>query len=154
MAISNPANKTRGSDSRSGNNRQSSDPEVTGTPSFAFHKQYVQDVSDIVNNVQERKEQLRFMKTRLTASKPDQVFRMVRVPAAGVMYVAPGAVKGSSYTQKTALVDLLRTLNLGSVDDMMLFVQDPPSIAHCATKFWVQELGKCKSSKSPQKTCT
>jgi hypothetical protein len=26
--------------------------------------------------------------------------------------------------------------------------QDPPSIAHCATKFWMQE------SNSPQKTCT
>jgi hypothetical protein len=116
------SNKTRGSGSRGSNNKQSSDPEVTGTPSFAFHKRYVQDVSDIVDNVQERKEQLRLMKTRLTASKPDQAYQMVRVPATGVTYVAPGAVKGSSYNRKAALVDLLRTLILGSVDDM-IYVQ-------------------------------
>jgi hypothetical protein len=28
---------------------------------------------------------------------------------------------------------------------------DPPSIAQCAIKFWMQELRKCKSSNSPQK---
>jgi hypothetical protein len=106
--------------------KSSSKPEVMGTPSFAFHTRYVQDVSDIVETTKDRKEQMNLIKKKLLTTSvvmPNQVYRMVKVPSTGVTYVSPSVVKGTtSYTRKEAFVDLLSVLVLGSVDDM-IYVQ-------------------------------
>jgi hypothetical protein len=102
----------------------SGQPVVTGTPSFAFHKRYVQDVSDLVQDVDDPREQVKIIQKNALSLNSKQFYRMARVPNTGVTYIAPGtgAGRGGTFSRKDAFADLLSLLVLGSLDDM-IYVQ-------------------------------
>ena len=96
---------------------------ITGPPSFAFHKRYVEDVSDIVNAVKDRKEQVKLIMKKISTLRSDTNYRIKTIPLTGITYIAPG-IGGrdndkENYTKKEAFIDLLSMIALGSVDDVI-----------------------------------
>ena len=96
---------------------------ITGPPSFAFHKRYVEDVSDIVNAVKDRKEQVKLIMKKISTLRSDTNYRIKTIPLTGITYIAPG-IGGrdndkENYTKKDAFIDLLSMIALGSVDDVI-----------------------------------
>jgi hypothetical protein len=96
---------------------------ITGPPSFAFHKRYVEDVSDIVNEVKDRKEQVKLLMKKVSAFPSDTNYRIKNIPLTGITYIVP-SIGGrnndkENYTKKEAFIDLLSIIALGSVDDVI-----------------------------------
>jgi hypothetical protein len=96
---------------------------ITGPPSFAFHKRYVEDVSDIVNEVEDPKEQIKLIRKKLSTLRSDVKYRIEKIPLTGITYVVP-SIGGrnndkENYTKKEAFIDLLSIIALGSVDDVI-----------------------------------
>ena len=95
---------------------------ITGTPSFAFHKHYVKDVSDIVDGIDDREEQIKSIKKKLkTRLRSDMNYRIKRLKPTGVTYIAPGVgtkpnEKNNRFTKKDTFIDILSSIALWRVD--------------------------------------
>mmetsp|Transcript_47712 Transcript_47712/g.51570 ORF Transcript_47712/g.51570 Transcript_47712/m.51570 type:complete len:268 (+) Transcript_47712:300-1103(+) len=97
---------------------------MTGPPSFAFHKRYVEDVSDIVNGVNDPKEQINLIKKKLTSLQSGMNYRIKRAPVTGVTYLSPGINRRrndkKNYTKKDTFIDMLSIIALGRIEDLIL----------------------------------
>jgi hypothetical protein len=78
--------------------RKQTAPFIVSAPRYAFHKQYVQDVSDVIQGVTNLEEQRKLVKEKLGTSKKggknkplDR--RMVQFPKYGVAYLLPTMTK-------------------------------------------------------------
>ncbi|CAJ1969372.1 unnamed protein product [Cylindrotheca closterium] len=80
--------------SRRGRNKQTS-PLIVSPPRYAFHKQYVQDVSDLMKGATTLQEQKKLLKDKLESSRKGDKKkalvqqRLTRFPEYGVAYLTP-----------------------------------------------------------------
>jgi hypothetical protein len=80
-------------------------------------------VSDIVNEVEDPKEQIKLIRKKLSTLRSDVKYRIEKIPLTGITYVVP-SIGGrnndkENYTKKEAFIDLLSIIALGSVDDVI-----------------------------------
>jgi hypothetical protein len=99
-------------------NSKQSKPEVTGPPTFAFHKRYVQDVSDLIRGEKDVKVQLAMVKQEFAKDKKNpgvKVQRFTKFPQYGVAYVIPEAKEEGRKTLSLTL-KFARLLVLSNLD--------------------------------------
>jgi len=97
---------------------------MTGPPTFAFHKRYVEDVSDIVSGVEDPKEQINLIKKKFTTLRSGMIYRIKKAPVTGVAYLSP-SISGrrndnKNYTKKDTFIDMLSIIALGRIEDLIL----------------------------------
>lgn len=87
-----------------GNAKQTA-PAIVPPPRYAFHRKYVQDVSDVIKGVTSFQEQKKLLKEKLESSRkvgkkePLEQLRLTRFPEYGVAYLTPLMPKGFSSSE-------------------------------------------------------
>ena len=83
--------------------RKQTRPAIVSAPRYAFHKQYVQDVSDVIKGVKSFQEQKKLLREKLESSnkrgskkKPLDQLRLTRFPEYGVAYLTPAEPKADA----------------------------------------------------------
>ena len=107
---------------RRGRSAKSSKPVVTGPPTYAFHKRYVEDVSSLIKGERDPKAQLEILKQRYTKERrkgDTKGLRLTRFPQFGVAYILPQA-KGEGKRRPSFALRFARSLVLGNLDDFIV----------------------------------
>jgi hypothetical protein len=108
-------------DQQKRSNRRSKQPEVTGPPTYAFHKRYVEDVSDIIKGDKGLKQQLEVVKQKLKKDKKMNVdgWRLTRFSQFNIAYILPPLKEGRLKKPSLAL-QFVRSLALSNLDNLIL----------------------------------
>lgn len=107
---------------RSKRNSKQSEPKVTGPPTYAFHKRYVQDVSALIRGEKDGKAQLALVKQEFAKDKKNpgmKVLRFTRFPQYGVAYVIPQA-KEEGRKALSLTLRFARSLVLSNLDNFIV----------------------------------
>lgn len=111
-----PTRKSRGAP-------RSKPPIITGPPTFSFHKQYVEDISDIIKGESDRKKQMeRVLKKYSGDRKRLAGWTMQTFPRFKVGYILPPINKGEGKKPSITL-RLVRSIVLGTFNNF-LYLQE------------------------------
>lgn len=98
-------------------------PTITGPPTFSFHKQYVEDVSDIIKEESNQKKQMeRVVKKYSRDRKPMTGWTLQTFPRFNVGYILP-PVDAEDENAPSITSRLVRAIVLGTFDDF-LYLQE------------------------------
>lgn len=107
---------------------KSKQPTIVGPPTFSFHKEYVDDVSEIIKGEKDRKKQTQKVMRKFAAIKKDRNgmagWTMQTFPQLGVGYILPPARKLDNNAKKPSIgFRLVRSVVLGTFNDF-IFLQE------------------------------
>lgn len=94
---------------------------MTGPPTYAFHKRYVEDVSDIIQEDNGLKQQLEVVKQKLKKDKKMNVdgWRLTRFSQFNIAYILP-PLKEGRLKKPSLTLQFVRSLALSNLDNLIL----------------------------------
>ena len=96
--------------------------QITGPPRYAFHKRYVQDVSDWVRGERDVDAQMKLIKKQFAREKKNsgiEGLRLTNFPQHGISYVIPQA-KGEGQKRLSYTLRFVRSLVLSNLDNLIM----------------------------------
>lgn len=101
---------------------RTSKPQILDSLAYAFHKRYVEDVSDMIKGEKNPKAQMDLVKQKFSKDKNKsglKGLRFTKFPQYGVAYVIPQA-KDDGQKRKSLLLRLARSVVLSNLDNLIV----------------------------------
>jgi hypothetical protein len=96
---------------------------VSGPPTYAFHKQYVKDVSELIRGEKSAKKQMELVQKEFGKEQKEKAalkgWRLTRFPQFKVAYVLPES-KSEGQRRPSFTLHLLRAVALSNLDNLIV----------------------------------